>query len=86
MLIVSFWAVMMIQNIHPEVEDVTIVPTVKSALVSTRKAKLPITPSTLKAENWCNLKDYYTNASKGSAGVHVRDLNSGYLKHAPAIV
>lgn len=75
----------MMQSIT-EVKDMTSLPTLESAMVSTPKAKLPIASPSSKPENRCNLKDYFTNAGNGSPGVHVKDLKSGYSRHALAIV
>lgn len=69
-----------------EVKDMTSIPTLESAMISTPKAKLPIASPSTKLENRCNLKDYFTNASKDSSGVHVKDLISGYSSHSLAIV
>jgi hypothetical protein len=60
-------------------KELCIVPTVRSSLVSTHKAKLLITSATKKLENQPNLKDYITKVKNNSITVPFEEPNSRYF-------
>jgi hypothetical protein len=68
-----------VQSSSDAMKELCIVPTVRSSLVSTHKAKLLITSSIKKPDNQPNLKDYITKVKESSVAVPFQEPNSRYF-------